>query len=466
MKRRRVNSARELSRAFGTWLLIVTGTIAQAADAPAPVSFTKEVAPILVQKCQACHGMPDPKGGYQVLNFNLVMKPGDSDSPSITAGKPEESELFNLISSTDADVRMPKEAEPLSPDQIALVKRWIVEGAKFDSADANAPLSSIIPKPAQPDPPQAYRRAVPITAVAFSLDGSEVAASGYHEVTVWNATSGALARRIKNVAERTYSVAYSPDGKLLAVAGGTPGQMGEVKLFNAADGALIKDLGSMPDVAYRAVFNPAGTKLAAGGADRSIRVYDVASGKQEILIEDHADWVVGLAWNGDGSKLASASRDKTSKLFNAANGESLMTYSAHGDSVFGVGFSGDGKLVFTAGGDKKIHAWNPDDGAKKGEIAGFGGAVLGVATHQDKILSCSVDKSVQQHRVEGFKQFKAYPGHTDAVFSVAYHPATNRVAAGSFSGEVRVWNAEDGAPLASFVAAPGYTPPSPVAVAK
>jgi mono/diheme cytochrome c family protein len=446
--------------------LLAVATRALAADAPPPVSFSKDIAPLLLKKCQACHGSPEPKGGYQVSNYTLATKAGESEQPSITPGKPEESELFNLISSTEADTRMPKEADALSAEQIALVKRWIAEGAKYDGADPKAPLASIVPKMAAPDPPQAYRRPVPITAVAFSADGQELAVSGYHEVTVWNPANGALVRRIKNVGERVQSLAYSPDGALLAVAGGTPGQAGEVKLFKSADGTLVNELGSMGDVAYRAVFNPAGTKLAVAGADRSIRVFDVANGKQEILIEDHADWVVGLAWSPDGAKLASASRDKTSKLFNAANGESLMTYSGQGDQIFGVAFAADGKLIFTAGADKKIHAWNPDDGAKKGEIAGFGREVLGVITSADKIFSCSADKTVQQHRAEGLKPFKTYAGHTDAVFCVAYHPMTGRVAAGSFSGELRVWNAEDGAAVATFIAAPGYTPPAPVAAVK
>jgi WD40 repeat protein len=247
----------------------------------------------------------------------------------------------------------------------------------------------------------------------------------------------------------------------LAVAGGTPASSGEVRLFNPADGALVKDLAPMGDVAFCAVFNPAGNKLAVGGADRTIRVFDVASGQQEVLIEDHADWVVALAWSPDGTQLASASRDKTSKLFDAAKGESLMTYSGHGEAVFGVGFSGDGKLVFTSGADKKIHAWKPEDGAKAGEIGGFGGDVLTLTTQADKVFSGSADKQVQQHRVEGFKQFKAYDAADDAVYSVTYHAGTDRLATGSFSGMVRLWKAEDGAKVCEFIAAPGYTPPVP-----
>src|SRR5262245_50249116 len=97
-------------------VFILVAMRARAADAP--VSFTKDVAPILVKHCQACHAGPEPKGGYQVASYNLVIKPGESESPSVTAGRPEESELFNLVSSTDADQRMPRESDPLPAGQI------------------------------------------------------------------------------------------------------------------------------------------------------------------------------------------------------------------------------------------------------------------------------------------------------------------------------------------------------------
>lgn len=459
----------DLSRAAWVVLAVgsaVAGATAAAAETPAPVSFSRDIAPLLIQHCQACHGAQEPKGGYQVSTFNLVMKPGDSEAPAFEPGKPEESIALALISSPDEDSRMPKEADPLAPAQIELITRWISEGAKYDHGDPAAPLASIVPKLAQPDPPMAYRRAVPITALAFNPDGSELAASGYREVTIWSATTGALLRRIRNVAERTQSLDYNADGSLLAVAGGVPGQLGEVKLFRPADGTLAKEIVSLGDIAFRAAFHPAGNKLAVAGADRSIRVFDVASGKQEVLIEDHADWVVGLAWNHDGSRLVSASRDKTSKLFHAGSGESVATYAGHGEAVFAAGFGPDGKLVFSAGADKKIHVWSTDDAAKKGEIAGFAREVLALTTHGDKIFSGSADNSLRQHRVDGFKQFKSYDGNTDAVFCVAFHPATGRVASGSFDGQVRVWNAEDGAAIAAFTAAPGFTPPVPPAAAK
>ncbi|HEY2838493.1 MAG TPA: c-type cytochrome domain-containing protein, partial [Pirellulales bacterium] len=84
-----------------------------AAAAAAPVSFTKDIAGVLVQKCGACHGASDPKGDYQVTTFELLLKPGGSTSDSITAGKPDESELLRLISSDNKDERMPKDGDPL-----------------------------------------------------------------------------------------------------------------------------------------------------------------------------------------------------------------------------------------------------------------------------------------------------------------------------------------------------------------
>src|SRR6476620_1896712 len=111
---------------------VSSGYTSQAAE---PVSFSRDVAPTLLKHCHACHGPTEPKGGYQVLSYTAATKPGESGSPSITAGKPEESELWAMVSSTDPDVRMPKEADALSPAQLAVIKAWITEGAKCDAAD-------------------------------------------------------------------------------------------------------------------------------------------------------------------------------------------------------------------------------------------------------------------------------------------------------------------------------------------
>ena len=447
-------------------LLIACSASAQEEKKPeaaSGISFSKQVAPILVKSCQGCHGQSEPKGSYQLYTYELMLKSGDTGSDPIKPGKPDDSELFRLIAHDDKEQRMPKEAEPLPAEQIALIKKWIEEGAKFDGADPKLALNSIIPKPVQPNPPEAYRVPVPITAVAFHPNGQELAVGGYHEITIWNPADGKLLRRIKNVAQRTYGLKYNADGSLLAAASGTPGTMGEVKLFNPADGTLVKDLGTMSDVAYDVAFNPAGDKVAACAADRSIRVYDVASGKEEVLIEDHADWVMTVAWNHDGTRLVSGSRDKTSKVFDAKTGDSVTTYPGHGETVYGVAFSADGKQVFSAGADKKIHVWNPADAKKAADIGGFGHEVYELVVLGDKLFACSADKQARMFDSGKRNQIKAFAGHTDWIYSLAYHDGSKRLATGSYDGEVKVWNTDDGKAVASFKAAPGYTPPEATA---
>jgi WD40 repeat protein len=413
------------------------------------------VAPILVKNCQACHGPRDPKGNYQVTSFQLLAKPGESESAPIVAGKPDESEIWSLASSDDPDARMPKDADPLPAGDLAVIKQWLAEGAKFDGPDPAAPLAGYAPRPPHPAPPEVYPRPTPVAALAFRPDGQQLAVSGYHEVLIYSPADGKLVQRIKNLPERIHGLAWSPDGGKLAVAGGMPGDSGEVKLLKPDDGTVLAELAQLPDVALKLAFNPAGTKLAACGADRTIRLFDVASAKAERVIEDHADWVMAIAFSPDGSQLASASRDKTAKLLSAATGEPVTTYSGHGEPVFGVGFTADGKSVVSAGADRKVHVWNPADGAKKAEAAGFGRDVLALATWQDKVFTASADRSVQQHRGDGLGHFRTYTGLDDAAYAVAYHDSTKRVAAGSFSGQVIIWNAEDGGMVRRFVVAPG-----------
>ncbi len=431
--------------------------IAAGAAAQEPVSFTKQVAPLLLKKCLACHGQTQPKGGFQLHTFEHMLKPGDSTVASITPGKSGESELFRLISETDAKSWMPKEGDKLPDADIALIKRWIDEGAKFDSPDPKVTLASIVPTSYDPVP-DAYRVPVPITAVVYNPAGTELFVGGYNEITIWNPADGQLIRRIKNVPQRIYGLAFNNDGSILAVAAGTPGALGEIKLVNPANGEPIRVLSTMPDVAFGVAFNPAGDKVAGCGADRSIRIFDVASGKEERVIEDHADWVMGVAWSHDGTKLASASKDKTSKVFDIVKGESLTTYNGHGNTVFSVAFNADSSQVLTSGADRKIHAWAPADAKKVAEIAGYGNEVYQLVRNGDFLFSCAADNTARKHTVSARGQVHSYAGHGDWVFAISYHDGTKRLATGCFNGEVRIWNTEDGKEVFKFTAAPGHQP--------
>lgn len=421
-----------------------------------PVSFKKEIAPILLGNCLACHGPKKAEGAFRIDSFERLSKAGDSGLAPITGAALDMSELYRRLISEDPDERMPLEGEPLPAEKIALVKRWIEEGAAFDSTDPAAPLASIVPPPVHPAAPDTYPATLPITAVAFRPDGGELFAGGYHEITVWNPADGSLLRRIGNVGQRTYALRFSADGQTLAVGGGAPGQLGEARLFNPATSELQKVLGATSDVVLDLQFSPDGKRLAVAGADNLIHVFDVATGSEQLVIASHSDWVTAVAWNADGTKLASASRDKTAKVFDAEKGELAITYSGHSATVQGVAFHPSGTEVLSAGADNKIHQWTIADGKKTADFASFGGEVYKLATAGDRLITSSADRTARLFEIASKKQLFSFAGHTDAVLSAAFHESTQRAATGTFDGELRLWNLADGKQLLAFPAAPGF----------
>ncbi|MBP85116.1 MAG: hypothetical protein CMJ64_00090 [Planctomycetaceae bacterium] len=435
--------------------LTLVAILATAATAEDPVSFRKDLAPLLLDQCLACHGPKKAEGGFRVDSFERVTKEGDSGSPGFTAKDLEGSEAFLRLISEDADERMPLEADALPAEQIALFKRWIEEGSNFDGDDPKAELITIIPAPTHPEPPESYRYTMPVTAVVFSHDGNELIVGGYHELTVWNPADGKLIRRIKNVGQRTRAMSLSPDGKLLAVGCGAPGRLGETRIFDMSNGNVVNVLGTTSDEVLDVAFSPQGDRLAIGAADSVTQIFEMPSGKHQLTITSHSDWVMALAWNADGTKLVSGSRDKTAKVFDSKTGELLVTYSGHGQPVKGVAFHPENKEVFSAGGDKKIHRWQVADAKKTAEVA-FGGEVFKLPLSGEFMFASSADKTVRKFEAKTQKQVHSYAGHQDWALSVAYHPGTKRVASGGFDGRVRVWNAEDAKEVVALVAAPGY----------
>src|SRR5881296_1631050 len=105
-----------------------------------PVSFSKDLAPILAKKCVACHGPEKSKGHFRLDSFDWLMKAGESKSAPVVPSQPEQSELVRRLTATDEDDRMPQKDDPLPAKQIALIERWIKQGATFDGADSKAPL--------------------------------------------------------------------------------------------------------------------------------------------------------------------------------------------------------------------------------------------------------------------------------------------------------------------------------------
>src|SRR5579871_3523673 len=245
--------------------------------ATAGVSFTHAIAPILLKRCTGCHGERTNLGGYRAHTYQSLMQHGASGQAPVVPGKPEESRLFRLITAKSADARMPRSDDPLSPEQIALIRAWILEGAKFDGSDPAAALKNLLGPRAHPAAPAVYRMPVPVMALAFAPGGKEIAVGGYQEVTVWDTATGALLRRLPHLPQRIQALHFRKDGRQLLTAGGSPGEYGEVALVDVATGSPTV-LDTFNDIVLTAAFSPDEKRIVAGSAEGSVRAYETERG--------------------------------------------------------------------------------------------------------------------------------------------------------------------------------------------
>jgi|GEM_PF-613791 WD40 repeat protein len=344
--------------------LLIIPALACAED----VSFRRDVAGILATRCLGCHNNRKSEGRYALHTFELLLKAGESEEAPVIAGKPDESYLLQKLIEADADLRMPAEDDPLDAEQITLIRKWIEQGAKFDGVDQTIPLTQLLPPRVHPDPPRVYRTAIPIFAMEFTPDGKSLLTGGWHELLIWDVETGELQLRVTGLPQRIYRVAYSPDGKLLMVCGGAPGEYGEIRLFStalltdislrtpasqqvasqqvsaesvSAESVSARDATVFPtwdDVVLDCKFSPDGKRLVACGADNSVRAFDI-SGSQLWQTKQHVEWVTAIAVTDYRFGEARTPNDKGSKL---------LTFSEHekksGEHIRQVWDFGDGKI--------------------------------------------------------------------------------------------------------------------------
>lgn len=431
-------------RAFVCWSVITLNVAAE-------VSFRKDVAPVLLEKCYGCHNADTSEGGYSVASFESLLDPGDSGLATVIPSNIAASELLRRLTTDDEDERMPAEGDPLPNELIQQIKRWIEGGAHYDADDPKARLASILPIRRHPKSPAVYRFPLPITALAFADD--HLLVGGYHELLRWDLAEETLIQRIPQVGERVYSI--ESDAHRLYVGSGTPGTLGEVRVLDKTSGDLLGVLLSTRDVVFDVALNPTFSTLAVASADGEIHLLDLRRRTPARIIDSHSDWVRSITWSDDGTRFATASRDKTAKVFDASATQPLATFADHKEDVVDVQFvPGDAARLVScdAAGSLKLWQANGDKTLKDFTTDAKHGFRL-MAT-PDALWFASSRADLTAFAWDGEQVVQKLGVHDQWIAAMAVDAERSRLATGDLRGRVRVWRIADGKLLNEFVAMP------------
>ena len=181
----------------------------------------------------------------------------------------------------------------------------------------------------------------PRVALRFSNNGGLLAAGANNDTSIWNLQEK---RRVSVLHHRSsvLDVDISPNGKLLATAAG-----GSVQIWTIA-GSLVRTFSGTTGVDH-VTFSPDGQRLATADLDRSIRLWDLATGREISSLKGHTDDVTAIAFSPDGRRLASGSLDRTVRLWDVQSGRELFDLGGHSGTISFLAFSPDGRWLATVG---------------------------------------------------------------------------------------------------------------------
>jgi WD40 repeat protein len=212
---------------------------------------------------------------------------------------------------------------------------------------------------------------------------------------------------------RVLSLAFSPDGKLLATGGGDPSRSGELILWNVDTRTIARQfIDAHSDTVFGIDFSRDGKYLVSGAADKFVRQFDVETGKLIRSFEGHTHHVLDVSWKGDSSRIVSAGADNAIKVWNVETGEQHRTIQNYTKQVTSIQYIGA----------------------------------------SDNLISGSGDKTVKMHRSNDGGNYRTFAGPTDFVYAVAVTRDESIVAAGGEDGIFRIWNGTNAQELFKFEA--------------
>jgi WD40 repeat protein len=421
------------------------GLYLRAAD----VSYFRDIRPVIQRQCQGCH-QPSVKSSNLDLTTYEGFQSGGKRGPAAKT-------VVSFLTG-ESKPQMPLGQPPLPPDQIELFRAWIAAGAKDDTpAEAREDLTT--------GKPIVYTQPPVVNAVAFSPDGKTLAVSGNREVLLHTLDGASSPKRLPGRSERILSLAFSKDGSILVAAGGTPARFGEIQIWDLKTEKIRQSITFTSDTVFGASLSPDASRIAAGCADNTVRIVDAATGKELFKIGNHENWVLGTVFGVDGKRIVSVGRDRAAKLTDATSGAFLENINLLRGELVAVARHPAKDVVVIAGEDRTPYIYlmdRPknmkiaDDTTLVRKLERQAGAIFALAWSPDgtRIAVAGGSPEVTIYDADSGKLVAACKGHGAGIYTIAFSPDGEMLATAGFDGEVRLYHASTGVLAKAFIPVP------------
>jgi WD40 repeat protein len=294
-----------------------------------------------------------------------------------------------------------------------------------------------------------------VNSIAISADGATlVSANRDGRLRLWRVSPGAREARLQGAADFPggTAIAFSPAGQRVAVGDAA----GHIALWDLSRAHIAGGMDLLKGPVSSLAFSRDGKMLAVAGREESAFLFELTNGDR-VPLEGHAGLVNCVAFAPDGAIVASGSSDGTVRLWNAPGGQQRRVLSATGmGPVLTVAFSPDNKLLAAGGEDKVIRVFDLKTGHVSARLEGSPEAVLSLAfsPHASILASAGRDQAIRIWRMNSARLRSTWTGHGGRVWSIAFSPDGETLASASVDGTIRFWDVATGRQVAQMERTP------------
>jgi WD40 repeat protein/tRNA A-37 threonylcarbamoyl transferase component Bud32 len=254
-------------------------------------------------------------------------------------------------------------------------------------------------------------------------------------------------RRFLGHDDGVWSVAFTPDSR--SVLSGSKDRT--LRLWDVESGRPLGPPAILSHEIRSVVFTPDG-RLALVGCGIGVRLWDMRAAQEVGRYTRHTNTVKAVAVSLDGRRALSAGDDRAVSLWQISDCREVRRLARHKGDVNSVAFSPDGRLGLSGSRDQTIRLWNLEDGRELSRFPPQKGMVLSVAFSPDGryALSGNFDTTMRLWDVATGRELRRFQGHKQMVAAVAFSPDGRRVLSGSHDQTVRLWDLESGHELCCF----------------